>query len=99
MKQEVEVAALEELLEGGVDHDGFHESEEELYMIDFDNFGEDDLDGSFVLDEFVSVFGDEGDEELYVGAHEGLVVLDPVLRHEEGLIYFDVLLIGGLFEL
>ena len=68
-------------------------------MIDFDDFGEDYLYGSFVLDEFVSVFGDKGDEELYVGAHKGLVVLDPVLRHEEGFIYLDVLLIGGLLEL
>lgn len=68
-------------------------------MFDFDDLGEDDLDCPLILDQLVPVLGDEGDEELDVGTHQGLVLFLPVLRHQQGLVDLDVLLVGAVLQL
>lgn len=67
--EDAHVAALIELLEGGVEHDGFEEAEEELDVVDLNDLGEDDLDGRAICDEAGPLPRQVSDDELDVRAH------------------------------
>lgn len=65
-------------------------------MVDFDYLGKDILDRCLILDQPLFVASDEGDQKLYVRTHQRLVLLAPVLTHQQRLVDSLVLRIRPL---